>query len=179
MKIILILSLVISSRLYSKDSPEVPLTPEQEKTLEIGKITPIKHAGGGVLAIIPGFGVGHAVQGRLDDDKRFYFTYGEIATSALMVLGATACVAQSLNFLFQTNDDDKSNDTMCTLGVLGAFSFAGLKIWEISDALFAPFFHNKRYKKLKEKHPKHSFKFQGPQLLVGKEKTGVGISWSF
>lgn len=140
MKFILLFSLLIGSSHASK------LTQTEQRTLEVGETTPMEYLGGGVLAWAPGFGVGHAVQGRWAD-KGWIFTVGQIFSAVFIMIEVE-------NF---ECDDPKKSNFECYLSeadnkfAFGAVSFSFFKIWEIWDAWVGGFSHMDDYDSVQRK----------------------------
>jgi hypothetical protein len=79
---------------------------------------------GGILGILPGFGIGHAVQGRYFDGG-WAFTFTEAIGASLLVAGG---------IVFATATPNTSQRNLGTgLMVGGAIFYGGFKIWEILD----------------------------------------------
>jgi hypothetical protein len=122
------------------------LTPSEQQTLGIGETTPMEYLGGGVLAWAPGFGVGHAVQGRWAD-KGWIFTVGQIFSAVFIMIEVE-------NF---DCDDPKKSNFECYLSetdnkfAFGAVSFSFFKIWEIWDAWVGGFVHMDDYDSVQRK----------------------------
>ena len=58
---------------------------EEPATANTEGISPFRYVAGGALSILPGFGLGHMVQGRWFDDYGWAFTVGQIVTFAGIV----------------------------------------------------------------------------------------------
>lgn len=117
---------------FAKESPEprksikekVELTNYDRRVLENGEVVGFRRVAGSLLSVVPGFGVGHAVQGR-------YLYKGMIFT--LIELGSVAMAS------------GPTGDAGLALGIL---SFFGFKIWEFVDSLVGPVRDNRRYRLL-------------------------------
>lgn len=119
-------------------SGPLTLSPEDQSILERGEISTTRYVLGGLLAIYPGLGIGHAVQYRFKD-RGWIFLVGELGGSVLMVMGLAQCLGTSLN---------RSSCDGSQL-VLGYGLLLGFKIWEIVDAWAVPPSLNDRYRYLK------------------------------
>lgn len=128
---------------YMYQPPPPQLTPDERQLLEDGEITDGQYIGGGILAVFPGFGVGHAVQGRWSDNG-WIFTVGEIAATGLVIYG----ISQDDCFLAIDECHD-TNDDGAGEFVVGFLAYTGLRIWEIVDAWAAPPRHNRRVQNLR------------------------------
>ena len=87
-----------------------------------------RYIAGGVTSIMPGLGVGHAVQGRYME-KGWIFTLGQLG------------FLWGLWYFFVSGLDDDSGDTKKAMSIgermtMTAFMFGlvGMKIWEMADA---------------------------------------------
>jgi len=79
---------------------------------------------GSILATVPGFGLGHLVQGRYDENGWLY-TFGEAAgLGGAMVMLGIKCDSNNKNC-----SAAKAIGALVTLG-----TYVGLHIWEIVDA---------------------------------------------
>ncbi|MBS1968774.1 MAG: hypothetical protein JSU04_00610 [Bdellovibrionales bacterium] len=116
-------------------------TDDDRRVLNIGEISNTAYIAGGLLSIYPGFGIGHAVQGRYTD-KGWIFTAGELGSIGLMIAGAGDC----------WNSSSSSNGQTCNGGgaiVFGVLGFVGFRVWEIVDAWVAPPQINNHYRSLR------------------------------
>jgi hypothetical protein len=114
----------------SSDAPsEKPfrqLTDEERRILSIGYIDTPQYIIGGILGMYPGFGIGHAVQGRYMD-KGWIFTVGELGSVAGLGVGLGNCLG--------THYDEPCDNALITVSVI---SFIGFKIWECIDVWVGP-----------------------------------------
>lgn len=135
-----------SELIYEAKKKNIELTKKDKTTLEIGEISTTRYIIGGVLGTYPlGLGIGHAVQGRWDEDGQI-FTWGELGSIAVVIAGAIGCVNEKTD-----GDDDWSCSSLDqTLIVAGAIGFVGFRIWEIVDVWAAPPFQNNKYRSLKK-----------------------------
>lgn len=100
-----------------------------------GPISPERHVIGSVLSIVPGFGVGQAVQGR-------YFAKGLIF-SAGELIGVTMALT-----------GDRSHGLGLRMGpvsTIGVIAFATFKVWEVIDAVLSPVHHNSDLRELEKR----------------------------
>jgi hypothetical protein len=111
-----------SQALKKKKIEPTELTPYDRKVLEIGEISGVRRVTGSFLALIPGFGIGHAVQGRYQY-KGLVFTLTEMGCVGLFAFGREG-------------------------GTAAIFPFLGFKIWEFVDSIVGPGRHNLRYHQL-------------------------------
>ncbi len=119
------------------------LTDEDRRILSVGEISSTAYIVGGLLSIYPGFGIGHAAQGRFSD-KGWIFTAGELGSLALVVAGASDC--------WSDTSSSAHSDHTCNGGdaiVLGLVGYIGFHIWEIVDAWVAPSQINNHYRSLR------------------------------
>jgi hypothetical protein len=126
--------------------PGPPLTAEEQDLLMQGEISAGEHIGGGVLAWFIGFGSGHAVQGRYSE-KGWIFTVGEGAGLALAVVGAVQC-RRGVEDL-QVDDGPRTCDLLFGAG---AVVFVGFRLWEVIDAMTGPASHNRKVRRLRNRH---------------------------
>ena len=119
------------------------LTPDEKRILVNGPVGDAQYIIGGILGTYPGFGIGHAVQGRYSD-KGWIFTVGELGAVVLMVAGAADCFS-STNYDSNNNNCNSGSGTLL-VGVLG---YVGLHIWEIVDVWWGPHEQNERYRQIK------------------------------
>lgn len=137
---------------------------EDREVNRIGYISDARYVIGGILGVYPGFGIGHAVQGRYSQ-RGWIFTVGEVGSLMAFVLGAVNCWGT-------TNSSGSCDGTGITIGALGYFGF---KIWEIVDIWAAPIEINQRYREL---HLEPSSEVSG---IVMPTKDGVvaGLQYRF
>jgi hypothetical protein len=140
---------------------------DDRKILENGEIGAARHIIGAVFAINPGFGIGHAIQGRYSQTG-WYFTAGELGSIALGATGILGGYGSSYN------------------GALFIVGFFGFKIWEIVDGIGGPFWDNSRYQYLHNRYNISNavrFKIMPVPLArldaAGKSRpsVGLGMQW--
>lgn len=123
----------------------VILTKREARVARIGEISEGRQVSGGILGTYPlGFGMGHAIQGRWQDDGKF-FTYTELGALGLMAASGP-CVGKIFS-----NADNDCGGLQEVLLLSGLISFVGLRVWEIVDVWKAPGKQNRRYKHLKDR----------------------------
>jgi hypothetical protein len=108
------------------EKPSRQLTDEERRILSIGYIDTPRYVIGGILGVYPGFGIGHAVQGRYLD-KGWIFTVGELGSVAGLVVGLANCLG--------TRYDEPCDNALITVSLI---SFIGFKIWECVDVWVGP-----------------------------------------
>ena len=166
---------------------EVELQPEKKNTLEnmetksgleinmtessglgINKsytsITQGQYIAGGLLGILPGFGIGHAVQGRWLE-KGWIFTSSSLA--APLIVGGSALL--SLSVCTWSNGENICG-IIQLLAMKTIAGFIGLKIYEIIDIWHPP----SHYKIVQE--PKLSIK---PLYSYNSQSSSYGLSLSY
>ena len=160
---IFLLLITMSSLAWASDDNEVPskkmrISPKDQKILKHGEVSSLQYYGGGALAIVPGFGLGHLVNNEWHNNG-WKIAVGELGAAAL--------------YFGAGRDDDKTN----TIGIIALAAGAAFKFWEIFDAWYTPKRTARRYhelKQLKEKGKIHeSFIVPDPNLQ------GVTVGWSF
>jgi hypothetical protein len=92
---------------------------------------------GGILGIYPGFGIGHAVQGRWGEDG-WKMTVGELAGVSLIAVGALECMGDSLEDAASGHKSNCNSDLL-TAGVV---TFLVFKVWELVDVWATPVSRN-------------------------------------
>lgn len=124
--------------------PPVTYSIADRQILERGEISTGRYIVGGILGTYPGFGIGHAIQGRYGS-KGWIFTVGEVASAAVMVAAfSDGCLSGYGNIRDEGCDDNSG------LLIVGIGAFLGFHIWEILDVWIAPPVQNKRYRQLKQ-----------------------------
>ncbi len=152
------------------------LTSEDKKVLEIGPMGDTRYILGGILGTAPGFGIGHAIQGRWLD-KGWIFTLGELITLTLFAGSTFGCIGEGL---FETSND-RNNDSNCNLAGIAYLGFLGFKGWEISDIWYQGYQHRKKFKNLNNKiNRKDSNNLNYLFLpIVKADQYGLGLSVRF
>ncbi|NDE14546.1 hypothetical protein EBZ80_06400 [bacterium] len=109
---------------------------EVDRIQEIGLIEPWQHILGTVVGYFPGFGLGHAVQGRFFLDGRTY-AIGEGVSAGVFYVAFPGCVIGG-------------DSTFCGASIIAAGTFFGFKIAEVFDLIFSPFEQNRKWRLLNE-----------------------------
>ena len=117
MKSVLILMVILCSKFVNASE-------------DYSNISTTRYVTGGILSIYPGFGIGHAVQGRYTD-KGWIFTTGEAISATVAIVGLGQCGITS----GITSSNQCSGNSMILAGTV---EFLGFKIWEIVDAWIIP-----------------------------------------
>ncbi len=121
------------------------LSPGDQRILDRGPISGGAWALGGVLGTWMGFGLGHLAQGRYDDGG-LLFTFGEIASLSMMVVGLGNASGTDITCdEFGCRERFVSSTGWQTITVVSAVAFGVLRIWEIIDVWYAPAMINERY----------------------------------
>lgn len=94
--------------------------------IDSSNISTTRYVTGGILSIYPGFGIGHAVQGRWAE-KGWIFTTGESISATIAVIGLGEC---GISSGISSGRDCSGKDKI----LVGTVGFIGFKIWEIVDA---------------------------------------------
>lgn len=102
----------------------------EEASQEVEKISPFRYGIGGVLGIYPGFGLGHAVQGRWLE-RGWMMTAGELVSGVVALHGAVTCGTVALL-------SSSKQSSGCDRAAVGAFSFLAFRIWETIDVWATP-----------------------------------------
>lgn len=119
------------------------ITRDEHELLLQGEISDDAHIGGGLAALMLGFGSGQAIQGRWSDTG-WIFTLGESASFALLIAGAVRSIdGYGHDSIGSSNDDGEG---MLVVGLVG---FSVFRVWEIIDAFGGPGSHNRRVRELK------------------------------
>jgi len=139
---------------------QLRLSDDDLAILERGEISTGAYVGGGLLGSYFGFGVGHMVQGRWQD-QGWIFTLGEAAAATALVAGLLSC---TLSGSEQSNTGVKSpwaDDDECpeALVIGAAITFGGLRLWEIVDLWTGPPIHNERFRKLRRTTQPSRYRF--------------------
>ena len=98
-------------------------------------ITPFRYVAGGALSILPGFGLGHMVQGRWFNDYGWVFTAGQVAS----ILSVFSNVTRRFCLNLHLSDDDydsceRENERKDRRQNYWAIAFALFKLGEIAHA---------------------------------------------
>ncbi len=148
------------------------LTDDDRRILENGRIGGARRTFGAILAFYPGFGIGHAVEGRYLH-RGWIFTLSEAGSLAIASSGVESCA---------------SIEGDCGAVVIGILGFLGFKVWEFVDGIVGPIRDNRQYLKLQTR-PQVSIE---PGIMVmplplarrddhGQHSAhaGIGLNWTF
>lgn len=119
------------------------LGPDERDILDRGEISQGQYIGGGIVATLVGFGIGHAIQSRYQDPG-WIFTTGELGSAALVGVGGISCVISVM-------EGNHTCETGAAIMIIGSLGFAGFRVWEALDAWITPPWLNKRYHELKQR----------------------------
>lgn len=126
------------------------------RLLASGEISTGQHVAGSILAISPGFGLGHLVQGRWLD-RGWIYTVGEAASLALVFSSieyTSVCASEEPTpngdgpYLPSSGCSQDTTADGWRLG-LGLGVYVGLRLWEIVDAIAVPTEHNRKVRELR------------------------------
>jgi hypothetical protein len=123
--------------------PQVPLTAEEHELLAKGEISEGKAAGGVLVNIFVGYGLGQAVQGRWTETG-WIFTGGEVLSIAAMVKGMINSF--DCSYTIDGSRCDNSVDPYLIGGLIGLGVF---RVWSIVDAASGPGEHNRKVRELR------------------------------
>jgi hypothetical protein len=126
--------------------PQVPLTAEEQDLLATGEISDGQHIGGGVAALLIGFGAGQAVQGRWHDTGWIFTLAEPIATTVAMV-GLVDAFSDTCWVPGPCDKHISHRDVELIWG--GLIALGGLHLWEVVDAFSVPPQHNARVRALR------------------------------
>ncbi len=112
------------------------LTLREQALLARGEISGARHVTGTVVAVVPGLGLGHAIQGRWKE-RGWIFTFGQLVTFGM----ATVAAAES----------DLDQNIVTTLAIAGWGGWLSLRVWEVTDAVIGPKRHNMRVRAIRRK----------------------------
>lgn len=115
------------------------LSPEDRQILKDGQMSTTRYVVSGVLGTYPGFGIGHAIQGRWLE-KGWIFTSGEIVTGFI-----------GLAITFGCHEPTSTSPSGHNCGTADAFiaAYVALKVWEAVDVWYEPYAHDRRYRELR------------------------------
>ncbi len=133
---------------YGQQPMQVQLTVDEQWLLERGYISDGEHIGGGLAAMMLGFGLGQAIQGRWGD-KGWIFTVGEGVSIVAMFYGVAKAFDCDGYYDEYNNYDNDCSDSGAGIMVAGLLSFTVFRVWETVDAFAAPSSHNRRVRQLR------------------------------
>jgi len=111
------------------------LTDNDRRILENGEIRGFRRVAGSILAVSPGFGIGHTVHGRYLH-RGWIFTLGELGSAAVVATSLPGC---------ETASDG------CIVALLGFSGFIGFKVWEFVDSIVGPIRDNRQHRSLQSR----------------------------
>jgi hypothetical protein len=140
----IVLAVLVSATAHAQVPPPHAYQPsaEERELLEHGEISDGQKTGGGVTALLVGFGMGQAIQGRWLE-RGWIFTVGDIAATAAMVAGPIVA------FSYDCNAACMHRGEALILG--GSLLSLGLRIWQTTDAFVIPARHNARVRELRRR----------------------------
>jgi|SRR5665647_2668115 len=141
---------------------QLQLTEAQQDLLARGEISIGRYVTGGILSYAIGFGVGHAVQGRWNDQGWIY-TVGEGAAGVAIMYGLSQAIGGRGGFDGNTERNRRGERYL----IGGFLVLAGFRVWEVVDAWVAPPIHNRKVRALKQQlglaPPVYGFYLAPPQ----------------
>ena len=123
----------------------IQLTEEERLMIKSRAPTKETYIIGGIIGTYPGFGFGHAIQGRWLD-RGWIYTTGEVTSLIVASAGLVNCVDDGA-------DDNDCNSSAITVGLLG---YVGFKIAEIYDVWVGGARYRERYDRLRGRIEKTS-----------------------
>jgi hypothetical protein len=167
-KRVFICLLIVTSTIASVYVRADELSSDDEKVLMRGMITPNQQIAGGILSIVPGFGLGQAVENRYEE-KGWIFTVGEATSVGIALAAGPHCI-------FDTNTPHGSCGVTTAFGIVAGL----IKLWEVGDAWIAPISNNQRYEQLHWQKGRVYTGFNIVPAPIGKENApGLNIDWAF
>ncbi len=151
----------------------IELNKEEIEVLDVGELGVPAYVLGGLIGTYPGFGIGHALQGRWSS-KGWIFTVGEFVTGVILVMSAADCLVDTVS----GNPDCESRFYLTA----SAAGLIGLKVWEIFDVWYGGHQQRKKYKSLKDKIQSKNFitkykPFIKPQFSTDSASLQIGMSF--
>lgn len=149
MGLVLALTINYSPSAFSEES-SLSFKGESSYDSSMKTISNGRYLGGGFLSIFPGFGIGHAIQGRYME-KGWIFTVTELATIGgfiLSVISLTTDLKDGVKDIVKTTEESKDFEfddiDFGSVKIKGSLSLAFLltyisvKAWEMTDAFMLP-----------------------------------------
>jgi hypothetical protein len=130
---------------------QVQLSLDEQFLMERGYIKPNEHIGGGLVAVLFGLGVGHAVQGRWSDTG-WIFTLGEGVSAVAFTYGFINVLTCGDTPFAPPDGDGNTKPCRDRYGyALVGGLVAGLvfRVWEVADAFIGPTRHNAKLDSLR------------------------------
>lgn len=184
MKFVLIASSILLTQLafavenINHLGSQIPLTTDEMKTFEIGLLGNTRYITGGILGTLPGFGLGHTIQGRWKD-RGWIFTVGELASLSVFYYSGLSCLGEGVSNSISRGTNDGSSGS-CYLANVAFAGFIGFKIWEIVDLWYGGYQHQQRYDLLKKKMNLTDNKISYNVLpIVSSNSLGLGLNIRF
>ncbi len=149
-----------------KAEPPVPLAKREEMSTS-------KYVLGGILGTVPGFGIGHYIQGRYEDRGRF-FTKAEMISLGVVAVGSIAYNS------FKESDYSTTERIIARTGQVlaigGLFVYSAFHLWEIGDVWIGGASYNR---KIREEKMKSQTRVQ-PFIIPTSDRGGIaGLSFQF
>ncbi len=145
----------------------IQLTEDERMMLKSRAPTKETYVIGGIVGTYPGFGLGHAIQGRWTDTGWIY-TVGEVTSLVVAGAGIVNCV----------NDGADDNDCNSSAITIGLTAYVGFKIAEIFDVWIGGARHRERYQKLKNRiEPEPEPKTSSWTPFLQKQGGGLAYAW--
>jgi hypothetical protein len=168
-----ILVVVVVAVLAGSGHAQSNLSPEDWEALEAGEIDDTQHIVGGLVGTFFGLGLGHAVQGRMED-KGWMFLGGEVAGVAAIIIGVGMCVDEGVSDL--GFEDEHDCPTWLIAG--GVIALGVFRLWELVDVWAGPVWHNQR---VREARARAFRPFVAPTLRLDGSVGGMqaGLSLRF
>ena len=164
---------IVLTMIYSPHALSVAGTSTYGDTTET--MSNAKYIGGGVVSIIPGFGIGHAIQGRYSE-KGWIFTTSELVLVASTYYFAKEIVKtireeanQAVNNRSLSAFDAKSILYKGGLSLISLLTLFSVKSWEMMDAWTLP----SHYKVVDS-----SFQLR-PMAYYDDDSLGLGLSLKY
>ncbi len=146
------------------------LTAEDQRILDRGEMSNGRYVISGIIGFYPGFGIGHAIQGRYSE-RGYIFTIGEVGSVFLMSIGLADCLTSAYPY----NGSYSCHSGLVTAGAVGFFGF---KIWELIDVWAVPLEQNERYRQLKKRLGDNAIRIE-PILYPLADGAVAGMRLSF
>jgi hypothetical protein len=150
----------------------VQLTVDEQWLLQRGYISDEATVGGGVVALLFGWGIGHAIQGRWSQ-KGYIFTLGEGVSAGFMVWGMVGLLGDCFE-----GCSEQREDRYVLLMAGGAIAASVFRIWEIYDAFAGPGQHNRRVTELRTRlgMPVPLYTRLSPYVMPNHDREGGGVA---
>jgi hypothetical protein len=123
------------------------LTDEERAIYHRGYPDPGRSLGGVILSVIPGFGVGHLLQGRWLS-RGWIFTLGQIAAMSALIYGHDRAVDEC-------EPDVRCSSTGVKIYAGGFIAFAGFWVGSVVDAYLVPKLATRRWMRIHRKAFSH------------------------